>query len=55
MGLAIVQRVVERLGGKVWFESIVGQGTTFFVALPGCPSGESPAASAAASAFDPRS
>jgi PAS domain S-box-containing protein len=34
MGLAIVQRVVERHGGNIWFESTVGQGTTFFVSLP---------------------
>ncbi len=34
MGLTIVSRVVERHGGRVWFESGVGQGTTFFVTLP---------------------
>ena len=27
-------RVVERHGGRVWFESRAGEGTTFFVALP---------------------
>jgi hypothetical protein len=26
--------VVERHGGRVWFESRVGEGTTFFVAFP---------------------
>jgi signal transduction histidine kinase len=34
MGLTIVSRVVERHGGRVWFESAVGQGTTFYVSLP---------------------
>jgi PAS domain S-box-containing protein len=41
MGLAIVQRVVERQGGSIWFESIFGQGTTFFVTLPAYPAGTS--------------
>lgn len=34
LGLAMVQRIVEGAGGKVWFESVEGDGTTFFVALP---------------------
>jgi signal transduction histidine kinase/CHASE3 domain sensor protein len=34
MGLAIVQRIVERHHGKVWVESVVGEGSTFFVSLP---------------------
>lgn len=34
MGLAIVRRMVERLGGNVWVKSEVGAGSTFFVALP---------------------
>ena len=34
VGLALVRRMVERHGGRVWFESSPGEGTTFFVALP---------------------
>jgi signal transduction histidine kinase len=43
MGLAIVQRVIERHGGKIWFESTAGKGSTFFVALPASAKGDSSA------------
>jgi len=34
LGLTISQRVVTRHGGKIWVESELGKGATFFVALP---------------------
>ena len=34
LGLAMVQRIVEGAGGKVWFNTRTGEGTSFFVSLP---------------------
>jgi PAS domain S-box-containing protein len=34
LGLAIVKSVVERHGGKVWLESQLGRGSTFYMSIP---------------------
>lgn len=36
LGLAICRSIVERLGGRIWAESTLGSGSSFFVALPAC-------------------
>lgn len=34
LGLAICRHIVERHNGKIWVESILGKGSTFYVSLP---------------------
>jgi signal transduction histidine kinase len=34
IGLAVAKRGIESAGGSIWFETTVGEGTTFFIELP---------------------
>ncbi|GIV32604.1 MAG: hypothetical protein KatS3mg031_0139 [Chitinophagales bacterium] len=34
LGLAITKEIIEAAGGRIWFESEAGKGTTFFIELP---------------------
>jgi two-component system, NtrC family, nitrogen regulation sensor histidine kinase NtrY len=34
LGLAIAKQAIEQMHGKIWFETVVGQGTMFIIELP---------------------
>jgi light-regulated signal transduction histidine kinase (bacteriophytochrome) len=34
IGLTLCKNIVDKYSGRIWFESVVNEGTTFFVAFP---------------------
>ena len=53
LGLAIARAIIERHGGRIWFDTKVGQGSTFVFTLPACTEPELAATLGAAAPAHP--
>lgn len=34
LGLAMCKRIVEQTNGEIWFETVIGEGTSFYIEFP---------------------